>query len=155
MTPSRSIRAEFPALAEEVHWNDLLPAYISTIDYTFRWLAGYQALPRARESLTILLGDHQPAGSVTGPGASWDVPVHIVTANPRIAERLRQQGFVDGMQPPRQALGHISELTTLLLAVFDSGESSGPGRAVEPRRQGGTVMAGKGDAIGWHGAILS
>jgi hypothetical protein len=111
------------ALADEIDWNDLFPGYIRTIEYTFNWLAGYQGLPQPRESVLILLGDHQPAGSITGPNASWDVPVHIVTSNDTIAERLRQHGFSDGVGPRRESLGHISALNPILLSVFDSGES--------------------------------
>ena len=108
------------AKADEIDWNDLFPAYIRTIEYTFKWLAGYQALPQPRESVMVLLGDHQPVGSVTGPNASWNVPVHIITSNDTIAERLRQYGFTDGVDPRRESLGHISELNQMLLSVFGS-----------------------------------
>lgn len=108
------------ALADEIDWDDLFPAYIRTIEYTFDWLAGYQALPQPRESITILVGDHQPAGGIAGPNASWDVPVHIITGNDRLADRLRQHRFSDGVDPRRASLGHISELNQILLSVFDS-----------------------------------
>ncbi|MGB5253003.1 MAG: sulfatase-like hydrolase/transferase [Sedimenticolaceae bacterium] len=118
-----SDEATAEAMADEIDWNTLLPAYINTIEYTFNWLAGYQALPQPRESVLILLGDHQPAGGITGPNASWDVPVHIITSNDTIAERLRIHGFKDGVNPRRESLGHISELSQILLSVFDSGQS--------------------------------
>ena len=111
------------AVSDENHWARLLPGYISTMQYTFEWLAGYQALPQARESVMIVLGDHQPAGGVTAPNANWNVPVHIVTGNERLAERLRQRGFEDGVNPRREALGHISGLNQILLSAFDSGET--------------------------------
>ena len=117
-----SEEATAEALADEIDWNDLYPGYIRTIEYTFNWLAGYQSLPQPRESVLVLLGDHQPAGSITGPNASWEVPVHIVTSNDTIAERLRQHGFRDGVDPRRESLGHISELNQILLSVFDSDE---------------------------------
>jgi hypothetical protein len=110
------------ALADEIDWHDLFDGYIDTIRYTFEWLTGYQALPQPRDSIMILVGDHQPAGGITGPDASWNVPVHIITGNELIAERLRLQGFSEGMNPPAQSLGHISELTLLLLSVFDGGQ---------------------------------
>ncbi|MCB1800194.1 MAG: sulfatase-like hydrolase/transferase [Gammaproteobacteria bacterium] len=107
------------ALADGLGWNDLASAYVRSIAYTFEWLAGYQALPQRRESVVILLGDHQPSSSVSGPGASWDVPVHVVTSNPLIADRLREYGFSDQVNRRRPALGHVSELTRVLLSVFD------------------------------------
>lgn len=109
------------ALAAGLGWNDLASAYVRSIEYTFDWLAGYQSLPQARESVMVLLGDHQPASSVSGPDANWDVPVHVITANDTIAERLRQQGFTDVVNARRPAFGHISDLSRVLLAAFDSG----------------------------------
>ncbi len=115
------------ALADKIDWNNLFSGYINTMEYTFDWLIGYQALPQPRETVLILLGDHQPAGGVTGPNASWDVPVHIITSNDELAERLRRRGFSDGVEPLNQTLGHISELNQILLSVFDSNERTALG----------------------------
>lgn len=114
------------ALADTIDWNDLLPGYISTIVYTFDWLAGYQALPQPRESVMVLVGDHQPAGGFAGPNASWDVPVHVITGNGLIAERLALHGFIEGVDPPQASLGHVSDLNQILLSVFDSGATRAP-----------------------------
>jgi hypothetical protein len=110
-------------MADTIDWHDLFKGYISTIRYTFEWLAGYQALPQPRESVLILLGDHQPAGGITGPNATWNVPVHIITSNETIAERLRTNGFSDGVNPRQESLAHISDLPLILLSVFDSGQA--------------------------------
>lgn len=117
-----SDEATATALADVIDWNDLFPGYVSTIEYTFNWLAGYQSQWQPRDWIMILVGDHQPAGGLTAPDASWDVPVHIITANPILAERLRQRGFTDGVEPRREPLGHMSDLNPILLAVFDSDE---------------------------------
>ncbi len=117
-----SDEATAKAMADAIDWHDLFQGYISTIQYTFEWLAGYQALPQPRESVLVLLGDHQPAGGITGPDATWNVPVHVITSNPVIAERLRRRGFTDGVNPPQGSLGHISELSLMLLSVFDSAD---------------------------------
>ena len=124
------------AMNDEIDWHGLFQGYINTLQYTFKWLVGYQALPESRGSVQILLGDHQPAGGITGPDATWNVPVHIITDNETIAERLRLHGFSDGVNPPQESLGHISELPLILLSVFDSGGkgSSGNTSAVEAPR---------------------
>lgn len=116
--PQEAVEA---ALAEEIDWRRLYSGYLSTMEYTFEWLTGYQALPQIRESVLVAIGDHQPGGGVTGPNASWNVPVHIVTSNRAIAERLRRHGFTDGIDPPRDSIGHVSALNQILLDVFDSG----------------------------------
>ena len=117
------------AMADAIDWHGLFQGYINTVLYTFEWLVGYQALPASRDSVQILVGDHQPAGGITGPNATWNVPVHIITSNETIAERLRLQGFEDGMNPRQMSLGHISELPLILLSVFDSGEADVAGKA--------------------------
>lgn len=116
-----SEEATAKAMADAIDWQGLFQGYINSFNYTFEWLAGYQALSKPRESVMILLGDHQPAGGITGPRATWNVPVHIVTENETVAARLRNLGFSDGMNPPQTSLGHISELSLMLLSVFDSG----------------------------------
>jgi hypothetical protein len=124
-----SDEATAKALADTIDWHALFQGYINTIEYTFKWLVGYQAFSPPRESVLILLGDHQPAGGITGPNATWNVPVHIITSNETIAERLRLHGFSDGVDPRQESLGHISELSLLLLSVFDSGGTEVAGTA--------------------------
>ncbi len=107
-------------VAAPVNWNDMLPNYIGMFDYTYRWLGGYLRQPEARESVMLWVGDHQPAASVSGPGASWDVPVHIVTRDRALLQRFIAQGFVAGLTPERAPLGGMHDLTTLLLRALDA-----------------------------------
>ena len=41
--------------------------------------AGYLRARPAADEILILIGDHQPAASVAGVGARWDVPVHVLS----------------------------------------------------------------------------
>lgn len=108
------------ALADHIDWTDLRAPYVRSIAYNYRWLAGYVARPRRRDFLLILLGDHQPLGAVTGEGASWDVPVHIIGTNAELRDRLVAAGFRQGIEPRHPTLGGMHELTPLLLKAFDS-----------------------------------
>ena len=67
-----------------------------------------------------MLGDHQPAAVVSGPGASWRVPVHVFARNPAILPRLLAGGFEEGLRPIRTKLGGTEDLTGLLLRAFDT-----------------------------------
>jgi hypothetical protein len=118
------------SLADRVDWLDLYPAYLRSIDYTYRWLSGYVERPRTRDALLILVGDHQPVAGVSGRGASWDVPVHVVSTDRRLLQRLVDQGFEPGIDPRRQPLGAMHELTTILLRAFDA---AGPERGPQAR----------------------
>jgi hypothetical protein len=101
-----------------VDWLDMLPNYVGMFDYTYRWLGGYLQRPEGRESVQLWVGDHQPAASVSGEGASWDVPVHIVTRDPELLARFVALGFRRGLEPSRPVLGGMHDLTGLLLQAF-------------------------------------
>lgn len=105
-------------LASFVDWIDMLPNYVGMFDYTYRWLGGWLQRPEPRDSVILLVGDHQPAASVSGAGASWEVPVHIVTRDPDLLARFIALGFTAGLQPQRPALGGMHDLTALLLQAF-------------------------------------
>lgn len=106
------------ALAERVDWLNMFPDYLRMVEYTYRWLGGYLRQPEPREAVFILLGDHQPTANISGEGASWDVPVHIVSRDPALLDRFVAQGFRPGLDPPRQALGGMHELTAMMLKAF-------------------------------------
>jgi hypothetical protein len=106
------------AYLRQPDWMDLGPSYADALAYTFKSLAGYVRLQGDREFVMILIGDHQPAAAVSGEGAGWDVPVHIVTSQQPVLDRLLAQGFRTGLKPSRPALGPMHELTTMLLESF-------------------------------------
>jgi hypothetical protein len=106
-------------LADRIDWTDLFPAYVRTIEYTYRWIGGHLAQPSPRDYVLILIGDHQPLRSVSGSGASWDVPVHVISSHPALLERFVARGFRAGLEPRLPALGGMHELTPILLEAFD------------------------------------
>jgi len=107
------------AIAEGTGWHDLRPAYVRALGYQYRWLAGHVARPRPREAVMVLIGDHQPLGAVSGPGARWDVPVHVVAPPGPLLDALLARGFRPGLEPAPQSLGGMHDLTTILLEAFD------------------------------------
>jgi hypothetical protein len=106
------------ALAAQPNWLDMRGDFTAMIDYAYRWLGSWLLQPEPRETVYVLIGDHQPAANITGEGASWDVPVHIVARDAALLRRFEARGFVPGLQPPRQPLGAMHELTGLLLQAF-------------------------------------
>jgi hypothetical protein len=107
-------------LADKADWTNMLSGYLRSIDYTYQWLGGYLAQPAPREYLMILVGDHQPASSISGEGATWEVPVHVISTNPHLMRRFVEQGFRPGLEPQRPALGAMHDLTRVLLHAFAS-----------------------------------
>lgn len=112
--------------AQRPDWLNLRPGYIGMVDYSYRWLGGYFAQPFARDRVTVLVGDHQPASGVTGEGASWDVPVHVVSDDQRVLRRFEALGFVRGMAPARAPLGAMHDLTALLLQALTAAPVAAP-----------------------------
>ncbi|MBL8480288.1 MAG: hypothetical protein JNK59_13355 [Sterolibacteriaceae bacterium] len=94
------------------------PSYLASVDYVYRWLSGYFKLPEARETIYVLIGDHQPTANITGERPPWDVPVHIISRDRRLLDRFKAQGFSEGLWPERTVLGGIHHLTSLLLSGF-------------------------------------
>ena len=89
------------------------------MDYSTRLLAGYLRERPDPATVLVVLGDHQPAANVSGEGASWDVPVHVITGNVQVLAALRAAGFSAGLHPARRSLGGMNELAPLLLRAFD------------------------------------
>ena len=93
--------------------------YLTSIDYTLETLGSYMAR-YGKDTLFILLGDHQPASIVTGEGASRDVPMHIVSGNPDLLKRLDGWNWQKGMIPlPSTPVYRMDEFRRRLVESFD------------------------------------
>jgi hypothetical protein len=108
------------SLARTPDWTRLSPAYADAIGYSLTSIAGFLRIRRPRELLLVLVGDHQPAASVSGPGARWDVPVHLITRRPAVLQPLLAAGFEPGLNPRHPSSMPMHELAALLLGAFDA-----------------------------------
>ena len=112
------------AWSDQPDWLNLGPSYIHALAYAYMTVGGYLRLRADRDFVMILIGDHQPPGLVSGAGASWDVPVHVITSRRGILDRLRNHGFRDGLTPGRSAVARMDTLLPLLLDAFGDEEVS-------------------------------
>ena len=87
-------------------------------EFTYRWLAAFFRQREPRETVCVIVGDHQPMSAVTGDSASWDAPMHTVSRDPVLIERLVALGSHPGMEPPWPAVSALHALTGLLLCPF-------------------------------------
>jgi hypothetical protein len=106
------------SFARGPEWTDMRPAYAETLAYTFTYVAGFLRAHADAELVWIMLGDHQPAAFVSGEGARWDVPVHVIASNEALIEALLARGFSAGLTPAGAPLGPMHELPTALLEAF-------------------------------------
>ncbi len=100
---------------------DLGQPYAESLDYLFRMLADWLRRRPSLDLVLVVLGDHQPPAAVSGEGASWEVPVHVIAGRAALRDALVAEGFAPGLSPGRPALGSMPDLTGMLLRAFDSG----------------------------------
>ena len=108
----------YAAWSEQPDWMNLGPSYVQALRYAHATAGGYLRLRADRDLVLILVGDHQPPSLVSGEGASWDVPVHVIANRPAPLDRLRGHGFLDGLAPGDSTLGRMHGLLPLLLDAF-------------------------------------
>ena len=117
--PPAEVEASLAAVPD---WEALGDPYADAFVYTFTYLAGYVRDRADADETLVLIGDHQPAASVAGAGARWDVPVHVITQHAEVAAALVAAGFVEGvaLAPRQPSLLTLPELSVLLLETFGS-----------------------------------
>jgi hypothetical protein len=107
------------AYGDQPDWMNFGPGYVRALSYDFSCLTDFLTLESHRDLVLVVIGDHQPAAAVSGEGARWDVPVHIVTSHGGAMERLISDGFTRGMTPGG-SLGPMSRLLPILLHSFSA-----------------------------------
>ncbi len=86
--------------APEVVWRDrdrVRDQYRMSIDYALRTVMDWSARQGPDGPLIVILGDHQPAGFVSG-SESVEVPVHVV-GDPALVDRIGGWGWTPGLVP--------------------------------------------------------
>ncbi len=112
------------AMAANPDLTNLSPSYAKAMAYEFTTFAGYVRQHADDNLVMILIGDHQPVAAVSGTGATYEVPVHVVARPGVMMDRLRAAGFLDGMEPRRPALGPMPGLVPTLLRAFGPDSAS-------------------------------
>ncbi len=96
-----------PRLQYDIHWGNYVghpeveEAYLESIDYSLETSIGFVE-QLERDSLVIILGDHQPplVGDLMAEDPSFDVPVHLISNRPSLLGPFASLGFAEGMVPP-------------------------------------------------------
>jgi sulfatase-like protein len=113
------------AWAQQPDWMNLGPSYARALGATYTWIGGLLRKRADRDLVMILIGDHQPPALVSGEGATWDVPVHVVasrTTRLAVLDALRARGFRNGLTPQRPKLSRMHELVPILLDAFSGSD---------------------------------
>ncbi|HEX8628317.1 MAG TPA: sulfatase [Catenuloplanes sp.] len=120
--------------APDAVWRDptrVRTEYRRSIEYSLNSLISYVEKYGDDDLVVIFLGDHQPATIVTGPGASWDVPVTVVTRDRAVLDRISGWGWQDGLKPgPQAPVWRMDTFRDRFLTAF--GPRLEPGRPPSP-----------------------
>ena len=83
-------------------------------------------------ALIIVVGDHQPPVFISGEGAGADVPIHIISGDPRLLEPFLAAGFAPGMRPAAdRPASRMDAFRDFFFRVF----SASPGPAHDSRSE--------------------
>jgi len=91
-------------------WKAARGAYRTAMLYDIDMLEGFLTKRAPAKALVLALGDHQPPGVVSGPGADWLVPVHIFSRDKSRIIPFEAAGFRDGLTPKGATLGDFEAL---------------------------------------------
>jgi hypothetical protein len=114
-------------------------AFGRAIQYSMQALTSWVTELNDPNLVLILLGDEQPAGPISRPGASHEVPISIVARDPSVFRRIASWHWQDGLLP-----GHFAPLEPMdafrnqFLGAFSTASSQaasahGPATPEPPR----------------------
>jgi phosphatidylglycerophosphate synthase len=99
--------------------------YGRSIQYTMTALTSWVTELNDPNLVMIVLGDHQPHTAVTGPGATHEVPVSIITRTPAVLKQMSSWHWRSGLQPaPSAPVEPMDAFRNKLLTTF-SGKTPG------------------------------
>jgi hypothetical protein len=78
-------------------------AYGKSVQYTMNALISYVQHYGNKNTVLIVLGDHQPWTVVSGAEPSHEVPISIIARDPAVLKRISGWEWTDGLKPSPQA----------------------------------------------------
>jgi phosphatidylglycerophosphate synthase len=78
-------------------------AYGLSIEYSMRSLFSFVQRYGDKDTVLVVLGDHQPATTVSGQGADHDVPISVIAHDPKVMRQIAGWNWQPGMLPSPDA----------------------------------------------------
>ena len=96
-------------------------AYRRALQYSIDSLISWLTTFGSKDTVVILLGDHQPPPILTRVGAGRDVPVTIVAGDPAVLDRIADWGWTPGVRPEATApVWRMDAFRDRFLSTFSS-----------------------------------
>ena len=74
-----------------------------SIEYSMNTIVSFIKHYGKKNLVTIVVGDHQPLPIVSGEGANHDVPISIISHDPKVLEQIKSWGWDAGLRPQPNA----------------------------------------------------
>ena len=99
-------------------------AFGQSIQYTMTALTSWVTELNDPNLVLILLGDEQPGGPATSPGANHVVPISIIARDPSVFRQIASWGWQDGLLPsPSAPLERMDAFRNQFLDAFSTASS--------------------------------
>ena len=99
---------------------DKAAAYARTMVYDLKLIAGFLANRAPKDSLVVVIGDHQPPAVISGEEQNWDVPVHVFARDDAALTPFEEAGFAPGTRPEGGHLGGLEQVTGWMLQALQA-----------------------------------
>jgi len=78
------------------HYNE---GYYSSVEYSMRTIVGYlNSMPKDRDVLALVLGDHQPRRPVAiMEDDPWTIPLHVISRDTALLDNFGKLGYREGL----------------------------------------------------------
>jgi phosphatidylglycerophosphate synthase len=96
-------------------------AYGHSIEYTMSTIVSFVRHYGNAKTVVVLLGDHQPATTVSGQGATHDVPISIIARDPKVMRQIAGWNWQNGLLPhPDAPVWPMAAFRDRFLTAFGS-----------------------------------
>jgi hypothetical protein len=107
-------------------------SYAHSIEYSMSTIVSFIKYYGRKNLVTIVVGDHQPLPVVSGEGANHDVPISIISHDPKVLAAIKSWGWDTGLRPHQNApVWPMSAFRNRFLTAFDSKPAPQPKPALQ------------------------
>ena len=94
-------------------------AYRRSLEYSINSLISWVETYGSDDTVVIMVGDHQPAPLLTGPGAGRDVPITIIAGDHLVLDKAADWAWSPGIRPgPTAPVWRMDTFRDRFLATF-------------------------------------
>jgi hypothetical protein len=83
-------------------WSDrsnVPAAYRKSIEYSLTSILSFVESEASDDLVLVVVGDHQPATIVSGSGGNRNVPISVISRDPKVLGRISGWGWAAGLRP--------------------------------------------------------